>query len=108
MTEEQQRSKANIYHSRIPVDIGPPPFRRLSEGDVGTKILSAPEISPREHLRSIPSSLDTGHLSALVLAAWRAVWALQPPQAAPGLLFHSSGRSRGSTAPEFLATYSPC
>ena len=43
MTEEQQRSKANIYHSRIRVDIGPSPFRRLSGGDVGTKILSAPE-----------------------------------------------------------------
>ena len=42
MTEEQRRSKANIYHSRIRFDIGPPQFRRLSEGDVG-KILSAPE-----------------------------------------------------------------
>ena len=37
-------------------------------------------MSLREHFRSIPKSPDPGRLSALGLAAWRALWPQLPSQ----------------------------
>ena len=55
MTEEQQRSKANIYHSRIRVDIGLSPFRRLSGGDVGTKLMTTVPVVLKRTVRAMIS-----------------------------------------------------